>query len=299
MVRYLLLVEGSPVNVQDNAGWTPLHEATSNGHTDVAELLLQHGADSNASARDGTRPIHDAIEIGSLDLVRLLIDHRADLMVEYGERTAVEFAQDHNQMEIADYIKDVIRMRQEKRKESLAAAAAAAAAAARNSTHQKTAPTRTSKKDKLMKEVEDHTPRIPVNGYGPGCVSFGEELDFPLFYVSPIIELSSKPLLPVYNFQISPPGTDNPRRHNFYLMEDLLEMLGMDEEEFIEECHEVNILELTVAEFLHRMKASHYNLQVSVPERFKSLPRKQPIKFVPLCRMLAKMLDVVTENMDN
>ena len=55
LVRYLLLVENSPVNVQDNAGWTPLHEATSNGHLEVAELLLQHGADSNASARDGTR----------------------------------------------------------------------------------------------------------------------------------------------------------------------------------------------------------------------------------------------------
>ena len=55
MVRYLLLVENLPVNVQDNAGWTPLHEATSNQHTRIAELLLQNGADSNTSSRDGTR----------------------------------------------------------------------------------------------------------------------------------------------------------------------------------------------------------------------------------------------------
>lgn len=55
MVRYLLFVENLPVNVQDNAGWTPLHEATSNRHTKIAELLLQNGADSNACSRDGTR----------------------------------------------------------------------------------------------------------------------------------------------------------------------------------------------------------------------------------------------------
>ena len=42
-------------------------------------------------------------------------------------------------------------------------------------------------------------------------VSFGEELDYPLFYVSPVIELSTRPHLTVYNFQISPPGTFNPR----------------------------------------------------------------------------------------
>ena len=55
MARYLLLIEKLPVNVQDYAGWTPLHEACSSSNTRVAELLLQQGADANISATDGTR----------------------------------------------------------------------------------------------------------------------------------------------------------------------------------------------------------------------------------------------------
>lgn len=43
-----------------------------------------------------------------------------------------------------------------------------------------------------------------------GDPSFGEELDFPLFYISPIVELSETPFLPVYNFQVTFEGT-NPR----------------------------------------------------------------------------------------
>lgn len=54
------------------------------------------------------RPIHDAIELGCLELVKLLIDYNADVMMEFGERTAVEFAMEHNQREIAEYIKGVM-----------------------------------------------------------------------------------------------------------------------------------------------------------------------------------------------
>ena len=81
-------------------------------------------------------------------------------------------------------------------------------------------------------------------------------------------------------------------------MDDLLSALQLEESEFIEKCHEVNILELTVAEFLHRMKTPYYNAQTPIPERIKSLPRKTPVKFVPLCAMLSQMLDIDVENMD-
>ena len=55
MVRYFIVVEKIPVNSQDHAGWTPLHEACNNGWIDIAELLLEFGANPNLSATDGTR----------------------------------------------------------------------------------------------------------------------------------------------------------------------------------------------------------------------------------------------------
>ena len=88
------------------------------------------------------------------------------------------------------------------------------------------------------------------------------------------------------------------RRHNFYLLDDLLEALDAEEDELVEEC-QVNILELSVAEFVHRMKDRQYNLQSSVPDRIRALPHKQLIKFFPLCQRLSEMLDIVTENLDN
>jgi len=61
----------------------------------------------------------------------------------------------------------------------------------------------------LFRSCEEVAVTIPVDGYDPGDPTLGEELDFPLFFISPIIELSESPFLPVYNFQITP-GT-NPR----------------------------------------------------------------------------------------
>lgn len=44
-------------SVTDNAGYTPLHEACSQGHYHIAKSLLLFGADVSASAQGGIRSV--------------------------------------------------------------------------------------------------------------------------------------------------------------------------------------------------------------------------------------------------
>lgn len=71
MTRALLRAGANP-NVQQEGGWTPLHEAAAQGRMEIVELLLAHGADASIASVDGKTPAEKAAEAGHGDVVERL-----------------------------------------------------------------------------------------------------------------------------------------------------------------------------------------------------------------------------------
>lgn len=68
-------------------GYTPLHEATANGHAQVLDYLLDKGGDVNCRANSGYTPLHLASSSGHVECVKVLLKHCADISItdEFGK----------------------------------------------------------------------------------------------------------------------------------------------------------------------------------------------------------------------
>lgn len=126
---------------------------------------------------------------------------------------------------------------------------------------------------------------------GPDC---GKELSYPLFYITPIIELSDSPFLPVYNFKLV--SGINPRTHNFHLISDLLDTLDLSEKELLGYCNQVKPLEMSVAQVLQQMESCN---TYKLPDSIMSMPHTKKLRFLPLCSQLRQLLDIEVENLDD
>ncbi|XP_011236235.1 ankyrin repeat and SOCS box protein 3 isoform X1 [Ailuropoda melanoleuca] len=110
-----LLKKGHSIDVADNRGWMPIHEASyhnsveclrmlihadssenyiktktfegfcalhlaaSQGHWKIVQILLEAGADPNATTLEETTPLFLAVENGQIDVLRLLLRHGANV----------------------------------------------------------------------------------------------------------------------------------------------------------------------------------------------------------------------------
>lgn len=83
-----LIQQGHPVNLRDNCGWLPIHEAANHGFYDIVQVLAEAGAwlsDRGGQQCDGITPIHDAASCGNLEVVRLLINLGASITAKTNE----------------------------------------------------------------------------------------------------------------------------------------------------------------------------------------------------------------------
>lgn len=74
-ILFFSLRRGPGANIQDSAGYSPLHHASLNGHTECVRLLLMHDASTNLPDSGGSSPLHLAAWAGHQDIVKLLLTH--------------------------------------------------------------------------------------------------------------------------------------------------------------------------------------------------------------------------------
>ncbi|MGV8120620.1 MAG: ankyrin repeat domain-containing protein [Candidatus Xenobiia bacterium LiM19] len=68
----MLLSRGADANAQNNALWTPLHEAALNGDRETAAMLLEKGAKTDIRNRDGETPLSLAEMNAHDEVVKLM-----------------------------------------------------------------------------------------------------------------------------------------------------------------------------------------------------------------------------------
>ncbi|KAM7355302.1 uncharacterized protein ACRADG_001422 isoform 1-T3 [Cochliomyia hominivorax] len=112
VIVYCLDRMGMNPDQKDNAGYTPLHEACTNGWLNIARVLLQYGANHSEAAHSGIRPLHEASENDHEEIVRLLLSYGADpLLATYAGQTPLMLASSKSMRDIlSNHLIDVQSM---------------------------------------------------------------------------------------------------------------------------------------------------------------------------------------------
>lgn len=78
-VESILEQSNELINVEDNAGYVPIHEASLHGHLEVVKVLVKYGAAYDVqSSIDLESPLLDAVENGHVPVVKYLLSLGAD-----------------------------------------------------------------------------------------------------------------------------------------------------------------------------------------------------------------------------
>ncbi len=101
------LNSGGDVNHKNQYGGTAIMFAARANHVEIAKILIEANADLNIhGAYAGTTALIWAAQHGSFEIVKLLVENNAKINAKnHKGETALNFANNGNFKEIADYLK--------------------------------------------------------------------------------------------------------------------------------------------------------------------------------------------------
>jgi len=91
-----LIDQGADLHPKGSDKDTPLHNASLNGHAEVAKALLAKGADVHAKASDGHTPQHMACSNCHAEMAKALLDGGADADAIDRDGYSPHFYDDHD-----------------------------------------------------------------------------------------------------------------------------------------------------------------------------------------------------------
>ncbi|XP_041467272.1 putative ankyrin repeat protein RF_0381 [Lytechinus variegatus] len=104
VIEYLIC-KGAEVNKEDNYGFTALHRAANNGHIDVIKYLISEGAEFNKVDNDGLTALHHAANNGHIDVIKYLISGGAEVnKVDNDGLTALHRAVWNGHIDVIKYL---------------------------------------------------------------------------------------------------------------------------------------------------------------------------------------------------
>jgi len=107
-IQAILQTNSLAVNLPDDSGRTPLHDAASRDCTNVIAVLCHSGAKLEAKDQAGETPLHVAAQEGFMEAARTLI--QAGALINARDKkghTPLKRSIDYEKPEMADYLRSV------------------------------------------------------------------------------------------------------------------------------------------------------------------------------------------------